>query len=207
MEVVDVDDVGAHVAQRALALLAHECRIVITAARTFHVAKFCREKNFRTRDAIPHLSDQLFSVSVAVRVGGVPMRDAVAIRGDERVFRGIVVRAAPSYGRSLAHVRASVAPGAEGGRRELEIRSAEANRAHGARFYKSSMRIAAPRQSFANCDVCVAASFLCPFSARDNPYSDRGLFLLRSRSSRNTFSASAYCLSRSSAAPSDSRVG
>ncbi len=135
MEVVEVDDVGLQIPEGLLGMLAHELRVVPVSGRSFHPAELRREKNRLARDLPPRLADQRLGAAVAVDVGRVPMRDAVPIRGDERLFRGaIIVTAPPDRHPFLALVRPSVTPRAEADGGDLNVGSAETNRTHGRRF-------------------------------------------------------------------------
>ena len=81
---------------------------------TLDPAEFRRQKNFVPRNLVPHFTDQrLGMAALTVCVRGVPVRDAIPMRSDERAFRLRVVVAAPSDGDTLADVRPAVSPRSE----------------------------------------------------------------------------------------------
>ena len=84
MKVIEIDDVDAHVAQRLLALRAHECWIVVTIRGPFDVAEFRGDENLIARHFVPHASDQLFGR----RTGARRPRDLGRPRRQRRARRG-----------------------------------------------------------------------------------------------------------------------
>ena len=134
MKVVEIDDVGPHVSQRTLALRAHEVRIVEMIRRAFDPAEFRRQENLFARNLAKDLADELLGVPVAISIRGIPVRDAVAIRGGQRFLREAIVVTAPSDGNTFADVRPAVSPCAEGDSRNKDVGAAEAYGAHRSRF-------------------------------------------------------------------------
>src|SRR5438552_1702443 len=135
MEVVEIDDIRAQVAQRLLALCAHEPGVIEVVVRAFDPAELAREKNLVARHALgEHLADQRLRVPAAVRVGRVPVTDAAAMRLDQRLLRLVVVVAGPADGCPFVDVGTSVAPCAEADRGDVDVGAAEANGAHGERM-------------------------------------------------------------------------
>jgi len=134
MKVVEIDDVGPQISERALALRPHERRIVEMVRWACHPSELRRQKNVGARNLLERFADQFFGMSVSVRVGSVPMGDATPMRFDERLCRLTIVMPAPPDRDALARVRTSMTPRAETDRRNASIRAAEANRAHGGRL-------------------------------------------------------------------------
>ncbi len=78
VEVVDVDDISAQVAQRAVDALAHEVRVVGVRVAAARVADLGRQKQAVARHgaSADEVADERLGAAVAVDIGRVPMRDA-----------------------------------------------------------------------------------------------------------------------------------
>src|SRR5437867_4461461 len=106
---------------------------------TFDPAELRGQENFLARHFGEHLADQLFGVAVAVRIGGVPVGDATAVRGDQRFLRQTIVVTAPADRSAFACIRAAVPPCAEADGRHVGVCSAETDGLHGSQLSALSL--------------------------------------------------------------------